>query len=196
MPPEAILATLRHMWRVLEPLNVPVALMGGLALATWKYVRATKDVDLLLHVDQGDPTRLMETLQASGVRMKRSPQPTRLGELELIQAVYEPPETFLEIQVDLMLANSEYHRRALDRRLPLRLPGLDIEIAVLTCEDLILHKLLAERLLDQADSVALLQANRGSLDYAYLADWADKNHVGPALAQAWQRAWPGQPMPS
>jgi hypothetical protein len=195
MPPEAILRALRHVWLTLTPLRIPVALMGGLALASWKHVRATRDIDLLIGAGRADPKQFLESLQAAGLRPKRSPAATRLGQLELMQLLYEPPETFLDIEIDLLLANSEYHRNALQRRVPLRLPELDIEIAVLTCEDLILHKLLAERIIDQADTAALLRANRQTLDFAYLRKCAIELKVVPALAEAWKSAWPGISLP-
>ena len=103
------------------------------------------------------------------------------------------PETLL--QVDVLLAATGYHRGALARRIPTRLPGLDIEVAVLACEDLMLHKLLADRPIDAVDTVALLHANRKSLDYAYLRKWADELHVTLSLDQAWRAAWPGEPLP-
>jgi hypothetical protein len=194
MPPDAILRTLRHVWLALKPLDIPMAVMGGIALATWKYVRATRDIDLLIGAVEADPARLVESLQAVGIRPIRLPA-TRLGQLELIQAIYEPPGAFVDIHIDLLWAGSDYHCQALDRRVTVRLPDLDIEVAVLACEDLILHKLLAERMIDRVDVVALLRANRESLDFAYLLDWTRKLNVGPALAEAWKNAWPNEPPP-
>lgn len=40
VPGEQIFDALRHVWRTLAPLNVPMAIIGGLALATWKHVLA------------------------------------------------------------------------------------------------------------------------------------------------------------
>jgi len=77
----------------------------------------------------------------------------------------------------------------------MRLPDLDIEIAVLACEDLILHKLLAERAIDLADIAALLRANRQSLDFTYLRGWSTRLELAPALGHAWHAAWPDEPMP-
>jgi hypothetical protein len=59
-----------------------------------------------------------------------------------------------------------------------------------------LHKLLAERVIDLADTAALLRANRQSLDFAYLLKWAEQLHLVPALRQAWQAAWPDEPLPA
>jgi hypothetical protein len=59
MPPEAILRALRQVWLALKPLDTPMAVMGGIALATWKYVRATQDIDLLIlaRLDQETESR-------------------------------------------------------------------------------------------------------------------------------------------
>ncbi len=193
--PESMLRTLRHIWLALAPLNIPMALMGGIALSTWKYVRATRDIDLLLGTVDDNPDRLIEVLKASGFRPKRSPPIARLARLDLLQLLYEPPETYLDLQIDLLLAKSDYHRKALDRRVPIRLPSIDIEIDVLACEDLILHKLLAERIVDLADTAALLRANRESLDYAYLLPWIEDLGLWPPFRQAWQSVWPDEPLP-
>ena len=71
----------------------------------------------------------------------------------MAQLIHQPLGSYLDLQIDLLLADSPYHQQALARRLPSRLPELDLELDVLTCEDLILHKLLAGRLLDRSDVV-------------------------------------------
>jgi len=184
MHPEAVLQSLRHVWLALDPLKAPMAVMGGLALATWKHVRATRDVDLLVELGENNLDQLIEHLRAAGLRPKRTPPTTSLGDLDVLPLLYEPPEAFVELQIDLLLAKSEYHRTALSRRIPTTLPGLDVPIAVLACEDLILHKLLAGRLIDQADAAALVRANRDSLDWDYLTRWAGQLDVTADLVRA------------
>ena len=43
MPAEVVVRSLRHVWKTLQPLKLPMAVVGGLALATWKYVRAARN---------------------------------------------------------------------------------------------------------------------------------------------------------
>ena len=195
MPPEAVLTALRHVWLTLQPLGLPMAVMGGLALAAWKYVRATRDVDILVGISPGRIDRVLEHLCAAGVRPKREPPVASLGQLEIAQLLYEPPEAFLDLQIDLLLGKSAYHDEALRRRIPLSLPGLDIPVAVLTCEDLILHKLLAGRIIDRADAAALLRANRAELDLAYLRRWIDGLRLAAEFREAWLSAFPGEDCP-
>src|SRR6185437_11325818 len=108
----------------------------------------------------------------------------------LIQCLYEPAGGFMDLQIDLLLAECPYQLQALERRLPEQLAGLDIPVAILTCEDLLLHKLLAGRLIDQADCVALLRLNHERLDWQYLRKWAERLSLADELTESWQRAFP------
>lgn len=40
--------TLVRAWEALEPMETPMAVMGGISLAAWNHPRFTQDVDLLL----------------------------------------------------------------------------------------------------------------------------------------------------
>jgi len=39
VPPEATVRALRHVWLTLKPLDIPMAVMGGLALAAWNLLQ-------------------------------------------------------------------------------------------------------------------------------------------------------------
>lgn len=195
MVAEAVLRSLRHVWLTLEPLGLPMAVIGGIALATWKYVRATRDVDLLLGIAEHDLGDVLDRLRAAEIRPKHDPPVRTVGQLDVVQMLYEPPETFIDLQVDLLLARSGYPLDALDRRIPTQLPDLDIEIAVLACEDLILHKLLAGRIIDRVDSAALLRANRKTLNLDGLARRTRELGIGGEYAEVWNDVFPGEPVP-
>jgi len=173
-----------------------MAVMGGLALAAWRHVRATRDVDLLIGIAEEDLEPLLSTATSAGLRPKHQPPLISIGSLQILQLLYEPPGAYLDLQVDLLLAQSEYHRQALARRVPTRLSALDIDLYVLACDDLILHKLLAGRLIDRADAAMLLRANRADLNLDYLLGWTTKLSLGAELAQVWEDAFPGEAMPA
>jgi len=67
--------------------------------------------------------------------------------------------------------------------------------AVLACEDLILHKLMAGRIIDRADAAALLRANRGALDLDYLALRVRTREIGGGYTEVWNDVFPGEPVP-
>src|SRR2546430_6373430 len=113
---DLLLEALARAWNALERLALPMALMGGLAVAAWKHVRATRDIDLLVGVQTSDPSALLRQLAGTELRPKRDPAVMQLGQLRILQLLCEPPGSSLEVQVDLLLADSLYHRQALDRR--------------------------------------------------------------------------------
>ena len=195
MASDPVLTTLKHLWLHLEPLHLPMALMGGLSIAVWKHPRATRDVDLLINPGTLDANVILQALEKAGFRRKR-PQPVlQVGTNRFLQLTYEAPGTFLDIQADLLFADSVYQKQALARRVSTRLPDLDTEIFVLSCEDLILHKLLAGRILDKADVVALLRANLKRLDMTYLLKWLDQLDLSAAWREVWVEAFPGSEPP-
>jgi hypothetical protein len=196
MAGETVLRALRHAWLTLEPLELPVALMGGLALAVWKHVRATRDVDLLLGIGEEDVESVLGHLRAAAIRPKRSPPVVTVGGLQIAQLLYTPPDVFVDLQIDLLLARSGFALESLRRRVPTQLSGLDVTIDVLTCEDLIVHKLLAGRLLDRVDAAALLRANRRTMDVAFLIKSAAELGISRDLAEVWKEAFPGEPVPA
>jgi len=195
MAGEVILKALRHVWLTLESLKVPAAVMGGIGLAAWKYVRATRDIDLLVNIHGHDLATILRQLQAAEIRPKSDRPTTSLGKLDVIQLLYQPPDAFVDVQIDVFTSESEYHGKALERRVQMRLSDLDVQIAVLTCEDLILHKLLAGRIIDRADTAALLRANRESLDLRYLLHWVAHLDLATQFAEVWSEALPGERMP-
>lgn len=189
MASSAVLKTLEHCWQALEPLQLPMALMGGLALSAWRYPRATRDVDLLIGFGSSQPEVLLHTLGTAGFRFKRDPPVRQLGDMQILQVEFEPRDAFVSIPVDLLLVNSDYHHEALGRIVPLRLPNFATEIFVLSCEDLVLHKLIAGRMIDLSDSSAVLRANRDVLDMQYLLLWANRLNVIGDLQKVWKEAF-------
>jgi hypothetical protein len=192
MAAEWLLQTLSHLWRLLQSLEVPAALMGGLAMSVWKHVRSTRDVDLLLGIDVSQLNLFLEQLHAAGFHAKREPPVISLGKLKILQFLYEPPDSFMSMQVDFLLADSPYHRQALDRRIKAWLPDSDLQIDVLTCEDLILNKLLAGRLIDKADVASLLALTAVHLDRKYLIAWLSSLKLTADFSAIWQEVFPGQ----
>jgi len=191
-----VVRALKHAWRSLIELGVPAAVMGGLAVSTWKHVRATQDVAILVGIDQIDSNVLLHEMQSRGFRPKLMPAVVTFGPERVMQLLYEPPDAYLELQVDLLFAESDFARLALKRSVPFRVPDGDFEFQVLSCEDLMLTKLKGDRLIDQIDVVALLRENRTRLDFRYLAEWLDKDELRSDWQVCWKNAYPGEADPT
>lgn len=99
----------------------------------------------------------------------------------------------MDLQIDLLLAECSYQLQALTRRVPQQLAGSPMY--VLACEDLILHKLLAGRIIDRVDCSSLIRLQRDHLDWTYLRTWSATLAVGNGLSEAWHEAFPGDELP-
>jgi len=189
----AVTDALNQVWAALAPFQLPMALMGGLALAVWKHPRNTRDVDILVDLRDLNPDDLVEAMTRAGMRPKRQPPVLLVGAQRIVQLLHEPPGTFLDIQIDVLLADSAYQKEALTHATPAKLNS-QCEVAVLSCEDLIIHKLLAGRIIDRADVATLLRANRASLDLPYLKDWLGQLKLLADFETIWHETFPSEPV--
>lgn len=195
MPPDAVIAALRRLWTILSARNVPAALAGGMALMAWNRARFTKDVDVLIAIDESSLKNLLYELYQAGMRVKGSQRLISVSENRFVQLVYEEPGSLLEIQVDLLLATTDFHNAALERRVPLVESALGFDAKVLRCEDLIVLKLLAWRILDRVDAAELLKLNREALDFSYLNTWIRRLHLQRQFREAWSDSFPSERSP-
>lgn len=188
-------AALGHVWATLAPTNCRCALMGGLSLSFWKHVRNTQDVDILIDAGPIGIDAILNLLGQAGVRTKRHPAILDLDSVRIIQLLYEPKDAFTDIQIDLLLAESPFHLEALNRRISVRLPDIDLDLYTLSCEDVLILKILAGRIIDRADAAALVRLNRTELDLPYLLRWVTHFNLQPELGEIWREALPGEPLP-
>jgi hypothetical protein len=195
MAGRVVLEVLRHVWGVLVGLNYPIALMGGLALGFWERFRMTHDVDILIGIEPDRLEEVLRRLEVEGIFAKKHPSVLTLENVRLVPLLYQPPSTFVDVQVDLLLAESEFHREALARRIPARLPDTDTDLFVVTCEDLIIFKVFANRPRDHGDVLDLLQLHRSKLDFPHIARWIGKLDLSPRFAVMWREALPHEPLP-
>jgi hypothetical protein len=193
---ETVAGALRHAWAAVGELGLPAAVMGGIALSAWRHPRNTRDADLLIGLPTTEPDAILHGMQAHGFRPMRLPALVVVGPSRFFQLLYTPPGMFVDIKTDLLLADSTYQQTALNRRRPFEWPEFNLKVEVLTCEDLILHKLLAGRVIDRADVVALQMANRAILDYRYLGDWLRQLSLANQWTECWAEASPGEPDPT
>jgi hypothetical protein len=195
MARDAVRSILNRLWNVLEPLGYPIALMGGLALAVWYHPRSTRDVDLLLGIGRENIGDVLDRLKAIGCRAKKHPPLHIVGDHSFVQLLYTPPGEFYDVQFDLLLAESDLQKAALRRCVTRPVEGVEKPIQVLSCEDLILFKLLAGRMIDLADAAMLLRENFADLDTSYLANWIKQLELGRSFGEVWHEAFPDQALP-
>ena len=152
---------------ILEGAGVSWAVMGGCARNAYAEPRATRDVDFVV---EADPTRFAElerALQRAGFhRASAVSEPGELPDL----ALYRDSSGR---RIDILFAHTAFERSALERRRSLGGSGPGAT-HVVSPEDLIVYKLIADRPQDRADIAAVVEAQsmRGApIDWTYIEQW-------------------------
>lgn len=184
MPPNAVLETLSLLWPLLQSSGIQTAIAGGIALSYWGNPRSTQDIDLAILSDGHDAFEA--SLKQAGFKRRKNSL-KELGLFTLSQWQFEPADHFVAVDVDLLIAANEYYKTAVGRAKSVTLPGMSIPVAVLSREDLILHKLYASRLIDQADVLNLMEMHWDDLDRDYLNLWAQKLNLNAEWETAIER---------
>ena len=155
------------------------ALGGALAVAAWAEARSTQDVDLVIDLPVEQIQRFSDELAQRQILI-----PPDLALDLLLESRGDTPlvgyHMVWSYKVELfpLRPGDELRASALARRRPVELgPPLN-QVLVHSAEDLVLYKLqyysLSQQQKHTRDIAAILHAQRGKLDQAYLADWVNR----------------------
>jgi predicted nucleotidyltransferase len=165
--------------------GIEYALMGGIAVRAYGIPRATYDIDFTAAIKRTELPSLLERAVSLGFMV---PEPYLKGWLDQVAGM---PLLKLRlsinergIDIDIFLAESEFQHSLMRRRRWLQINGY--EAWLVSPEDLILLKLLANRPRDLADvgDVIFMQ---GQLDTNYMRRWAGRLDVADRLEMALKR---------
>ncbi|MGE5344234.1 MAG: nucleotidyltransferase [Candidatus Omnitrophota bacterium] len=156
---------LEKLFTVLNNLNIPYVLIGGYAAAAWGYIRATKDTDFLAAISPDKIDRVIADLKAQGFTVEY-----RRGDIEdpvrgLIKLGFQLQESeidFTELVLGIKKMPSDVYLRAK------KLHFAEIEIPVISPEDLIILKLIAGGPSDINDARNIYEILKEKLDDQYL----------------------------
>lgn len=161
--------TLAELLAEFDRKNVQYSLAGGWAFSALVEPRATTDIDILILLDP--PSR--ETIQSLVSSVFTStiihPAPMKLRGISIWRCMGVRGDQ--EVVVDLLLADSDFLQSALVRKKQIRF-GNQL-VCVLTLEDLMLMKMIAGRLQDQADLERISHAGL-QIDWNHIEQWKTK----------------------
>lgn len=177
-----LVEALRDFLRLLEDLRLEHVLMGGFAVRIYGVPRPTYDIDFTVAIARERLPELYRALEEAGYTV---PEQYAGGWVDQVSGMpLVKFRLFLEdegIDIDVFLAESDYQREVLRRRRRGDVDG--VTVWIVTPEDLILLKLMANRprdLVDVADICFML----GDLDEAYMRRWAAELGITDRLKHA------------
>lgn len=179
---KSVTETLHTLVLLLDQLAIDYAVIGGFAVRAHGVPRPTYDIDLAIAVTRDELPHLFEKLCELSFEIPEAYVQgwvDRLNEMPLVKLRRNIRDESLD--VDLFLVETGFLREVMKRRARLDADGK--ELWVVSAEDLILFKLLADRPRDRGD-VADVFFIQGSLDVDYLRGWAAKLGVSERLEHA------------
>ena len=152
--------------------QIPYVVMGGVAVRAYSIPRATYDVDFNLSVETSQLASLFSSIEELGYTVPeayRGGWIDTVGGMPLVKVrLYVKGKS---IDADVFLTETPFQRSAMSRRV---LTEVERQAAyVVTAEDLIVFKLIADRPRDRIDITDIL-FTQGELDWHYIETWADQ----------------------
>jgi hypothetical protein len=147
-PHNFLIACLKEIATLFSEADIRFCLAGGIAVGILSAPRATEDIDLIIAIDPDDQERILTRLKHSfTIVQNKEIVNFSFGKLwRLIVRQKENSELFI---LDLIIAESEILRKAVDEAFEIIVDG--ISIPVITKENLIRMKSGSARLKDRMD---------------------------------------------
>ena len=165
-----LIEPLRELVRLFDELEIPNALMGGMAVAIHGIPRITRELNFVISLSSDRQHDFLTSFRKLGYKW---PESTHAGLVDQYSAVAFSRDDGLVVVVDMLMAEPEYRQLLLRRHQRVVVDG--IAAWVVSPEDLIILKLIAGRPRDIGDILDILMA-QGQLDSEYLRHWSQ--HFG------------------
>ncbi|MEC4818495.1 MAG: hypothetical protein SAK29_35275 [Scytonema sp. PMC 1069.18] len=175
--------------QLLESINIPYYVSGGVAASLHGEPRSTRDLDLVIQIQLEEVDLLVTTLERAGYYCP-------VGAVENLKQGREMMLNITHMETisnaDLYMADgSPFALSQMSRRTLIDLEGI-LPFWIASAEDVILQKLRwgeGERSQQQwRDVQGILKLQTEVLDYAYLIKWAEKLDLADLLTQAFTQA--------
>ena len=149
----------------LDSKSVDYMIIGGQAVLLYGSPRLTRDIDITLCADTDKFQIIKKICTESGLRIL----PENPEDFAVETKVLPAEDVESNIRIDFIFSFTPYETEAFKRTKEVFMDGYPVKFA--SCEDVIIHKMVAARAIDEEDVRTLLVKNRKSLDVDYIRKW-------------------------
>jgi hypothetical protein len=135
-------------------------LFGAQAVQVWGLPRLTADVDVTARLESDNPSAFIAAMGEAGFDLRVSDLEDFVRRTRVLPFVHRPTQ----IPLDVVIAGPGLEEEFLERALPVDLGG--VTVPVISPEDLLITKVLAERPKDLEDVRGILRERLAELDLA------------------------------
>jgi len=145
--------------------KVPYMIIGGQAVLLYGTPRLTRDIDITLGLDTDKFLLIAEVCRKLGLKIL----PENPEDFATETKVLPTEEPKIRIRVDFIFSFTPYETQAIKRTKEVLIDGYPVKFA--SCEDIIIHKMVAGRAVDLEDVESILIKNKDSIDFEYIKGW-------------------------
>jgi len=160
-----ITSLIKRLARQLDASHIPYMIIGGQAVLLYGRARLTRDIDITLGLDTDQFDRIEELCKELGLEPLAKDPRDFAAKTKVLPAEAQDSK----VRVDFIFSFTTYETQAIERANEILLEDCPVKFA--SCEDVIIHKMVAGRPVDQEDVRHLLAKNRDAIDLDYLKHW-------------------------
>ena len=166
---------------ILNELKIDYVIVGGVAVCSWGNLRTTRDVDVIVDVNEKDIDRLVESVGKRGFSVNKYDIKMALKERSHFTIFDERSE----YHIDAKGVYSEKERQSLLSKKAIQLE--DVRVFVASPEDTIANKLSFGSEQDIKDAEGIYVRQKGKLDMKYLEERCGNIGVSDEFAEMKER---------
>lgn len=148
---------------VFEQHEIPYAVGGAISLIYWSEPRGTVDIDVNVFLRSEDAARVANALAGAGITSDTERIVQQVTTLAQVRIDYSGT------MLDLFFNNLPFHESCAERKV--RVPFREIEMNVLSAEDLVICKAMFNRNRDWPDIEQVMYVQGKEFDLAYTLGW-------------------------
>jgi predicted nucleotidyltransferase len=149
----------------LDEEKIPYMIIGGQAVLLYGTPRLTRDIDITLGVDTDMFLPIEKLCRQLGLKTLPENPEDFARDTKVLPA--EEPES--RIRVDFIFSFTPYEAQAIKRTKQVLMGDYPVKFA--SCEDVIIHKMIAARAVDVEDVRNILIKHKDSADLEYIKQW-------------------------
>lgn len=149
----------------LDKNSVQYMVIGGQAVLLYGIIRLTRDIDITLETDTDRFQLINKICVESGLK----PLPEDAEDFAIKTKVLPAEDTESRIRIDFIFSFTTYEKQAFKRIKKVLMDDYPVKFA--SCEDVIIHKMIADRAVDREDVKNILIKNKNSIDIKYIRKW-------------------------
>ena len=156
---------IKKMAQCLDRQKVPYMIIGGQAVLLYGRPRLTRDIDITLGVDTDKLASIEGVCKKLKLRILVENAKDFAQDTKVLPA--EEPDS--KVRVDFIFSFTPYEAQAIKNAKKVLMDDYPVKFA--SCEDLIIHKMVAGRAIDEEDVASILGKNKDTIDFKYIEKW-------------------------